>query len=191
MPKEKNINIVKEIKENLEKSKSVVFVDYLGLSAEEINEFRQKMKDNDAVVVVAKNTLIKKASEEISKETKGEKEVKTEIENDLKGPTMAIFSFSDPIAPIKIIYEFAKKYELPKAKSALIEGVYKNAIEIEELKDIPSKEELIGRFVRSLGSPVSKLVFTLGGIQNKIVFAVSAIASKKAEGSNQSEGGAN
>jgi len=49
-------------------------VDYLGLSAEEINEFRQKMKDNDAVVVVAKNTLIKKASEEISKETKGEKE---------------------------------------------------------------------------------------------------------------------
>lgn len=191
MPKEKNINIVKEIKENLEKSKSVVFVDYLGLSAEEINEFRQKMKDNDAVVVVAKNTLIKKASEEISKETKGEKEVKTEIENDLKGPTMAIFSFSDPIAPIKIIYEFAKKYELPKAKSALIEGVYKNAIEIEELKDIPSKEELMGRFVRSLGSPVSKLVFTLGGIQNKIVFAVNAIASKKAEGSNQSEGGAN
>ena len=193
MPKEKNINIVKEIKENLEKSKSVVFVDYLGLSAEEINEFRQKMKDNDAVVVVAKNTLIKKASEEISKETKGEKEkeVKTEIENDLKGPTMAIFSFSDPIAPIKIIYEFAKKHELPKAKSALIEGIYKNAIEIEELKDIPSKEELMERFVRSLGSPVSKLVFTLGGIQNKIVFAVSAIASKKAEGLNQSEGGAN
>ena len=191
MPKEKNINIVKEIKENLEKSKSVVFVDYLGLSAEEINEFRQKMKDNDAVVVVAKNTLIKKASEEVSKETKGEKEVKTEIENDLKGPTMAIFSFSDPIAPVKIIYEFAKKYELPKAKSALIEGIYKNAIEIEELKDIPSKEELMERFVRSLGSPVSKLVFTLGGIQNKIVFAVSAIASKKAEGSNQSEGGAN
>jgi len=191
MPKEKNINIVKEIKENLEKSKSVIFVDYLGLSAEEINEFRQKMKDNDAVVVVAKNTLIKKASEEISKETKGEKEVKTEIENDLKGPTMAIFSFSDPIAPIKIIYEFAKKHELPKAKSALIEGIYKNAIEIEELKDIPSKEELMERFVKSLGSPVSKLVFTLGGIQNKIVFAVSAIASKKAEGSNQSEGGAN
>ena len=73
----------------------------------------------------------------------------------------------------------------------MIEGVYKNAIEIEELKDIPSKEELMERFVRSLGSPVSKLVFTLGGIQNKIVFAVSAIASKKAEGSNQSEGGAN
>jgi len=92
---------------------------------------------------------------------------------------MAIFSFSDPIAPIKIIYEFAKKHELPKAKSALIEGIYKNAIEIEELKDIPSKEELMERFVRSLGSPVSKLVFTLGGITKQIVFAVSAIANKK------------
>ena len=186
MPKEKNINIVKEIKENLEKSKSVVFVDYLGLSAEEINEFRQKMKENDAVVIVAKNTLIKKASEDF-----GEKEIKKEIENDLKGPTMAIFSFSDPIKPIKIIYDFAKKYELPKTKSALIEGNYKNAIEVEELKDIPSKEELLGRFVGSLGSPVSKFVYALGGIQNKLVFAVSAIANKKAEGSNQAEGGAN
>ena len=62
---------------------------------------------------------------------------------------------------------------------------------MEELKDIPSKEELLGRFVGSLGSPVSKFVYALGGIQNKLVFAVSAIANKKAEGSNQAEGGAN
>ena len=183
MPKDKNIKIVEEIKENLEKAKSVIFVDYLGLSAEEVNEFRQKMKENDASVVVAKNTLIKKASE-------GKEGVKN-LEKDLEGPTMAIFSFSDPISPIKTIFEFAKKYELPKAKSALIEGVYKNALEVEELKDIPSKEELLGRFVGSLGSPVSKFVFALGGIQNKFVYAVNAIAQKKAEGSSQSEGGAN
>ena len=183
MPNEKNKNIVKEIKENLEKAKSVIFVDYLGLSADNVSEFRQKMKENDAAVVVAKNTLIKKAAEE-------EKDIK-ELEKDLDGPTMAIFSFSDPISPIKAIYEFAKKYELPKTKSALIEGVYKNSIEVEELKDIPSKEELLGRFVGSLGSPVSKFVFALGGIQNKFVFAVNAIAKKKAEGSDQVEGGAN
>ena len=186
MPNEINKNIVKEIKENLEKAKSVIFVDYLGLSAENINEFRQIMKDNDAAVVVAKNTLIKKAAEE-------EKVIK-ELEKDLEGPTMAIFSFSDPISPIKAIYEFAKKYELPKTKSALVEGIYKNAIQVEELKDIPSKEELLGRFVGSLGSPVSKFVFALGGIQSKFVFVVNAIAKKKAEGLDQTdqlEGGAN
>lgn len=183
MPKEKNIKIVQEIKENLEKAKSVIFVDYLGLTVEEVNEFRNLMKENDASVVVAKNTLIKKATEE-NKEAKG-------LEKDLEGPTMAIFSFSDPISPIKVIYEFAKKYDLPKTKSALIEGAYKNALEVEELKDVPSKEELLGRFVGSLGSPVSKFVFALGGIQSKFVYAVNAIAQKKAEDSNQSEGGAN
>ncbi len=182
MPNEKNTNIVKEIKENLEKAKSVIFVDYLGLSAENVNEFRQKMKENDASVVVAKNTLIKKAAE-------GEKDIK-ELEKDLEGPTMAVFSFSDPLFPIKAIYEFAKAHELPKTKSALIEGDYKNSIEVEELKDIPSKEELLGRFVGSLGSPVSKFVYAPGGINNKFVFAVNAIAKKK-EDSNQSEGGAN
>jgi large subunit ribosomal protein L10 len=186
MPNEKNKNIVKEIKENLEKAKSVIFVDYLGLSADNVSEFRQKMKECDASVVVAKNTLIKKAAEE-------EKGIK-ELEKDLDGPTMAIFSFSDPLSPIKAIYEFAKKFELPKTKSALVEGTYKNAFEVEELKDIPSKEELLGRFVGSLGSPVSKFVFALGGIQSKFVFAVNAIANKKAGGldqTDQSEGGAN
>lgn len=183
MPKDKNIKIVEEIKENIEKAKSVIFVDYLGLSAEEVNEFRQRMKECDAYVVVAKNTLIKKAAED--------KEDINKLEKDLEGPTMAIFSFTDPISPIKAIFEFAKKYELPKTKSALIEGIYKNALEVEELKDVPSKEELLERFVRSLGSPVSKFVFALGGIQNKFVYAVNAIAQKKAEGSGQSEGGAN
>ncbi len=186
MPNDKNKNIVKEIKENLEKAKSVIFVDYLGLSADNVSEFRQKMKECDASVVVAKNTLIKKAAED-------EKGIK-ELEKDLEGPTMAVFSFSDPISPIKAIYEFAKKYELPKTKSALIEGAYKNSIEVEELKDIPSKEELLGKLVGSLGSLVSKFVFALGGIQSKFVFAVNAIAKKKAEGSDQTdqtEGGAN
>lgn len=183
MPKEKNIKIVEQIKENLEKAKSVIFVDYLGLSVEEVNEFRQTMKENDADVVVAKNTLIKKAAENNEEIDK--------LEKDLEGPTMAIFSFSDPISPIKSLYEFVKKHDLPVTKSALIEGIYKNSIEVEELKDVPSKEELLGRFVGSLGSPVSKFVYTLGGIQNKFVYAVNAIAQKKAEDSNKSEGGAN
>ena len=73
----------------------------------------------------------------------------------------------------------------------MVEGNYKNSIEVEELKDIPSKEELIGRFVGSLGSPISKFVYSLSGIQNKFVFAVNAIAKKKSENLEQVEGGAN
>lgn len=183
MAKEKNIQIVNDLKESLKKAKSVIFVDYLGLSAQDVNEFRQKMKEEDAEVVVAKNTLIKKAVEEDN--------ASKDLEKNLEGPTMAIFSYSDPISPIKTIFEFAKTHELPKTKSALVEGNYKNSIEVEELKDIPSKEELIGRFVGSLGSPISKFVYSLSGIQNKFVFAVNAIAKKKSENLEQVEGGAN
>ena len=171
MPKEKNIQIVNELKENFKKAKSVIFVDYLGLSAQDVNEFRQKMKDEGATVVVAKNTLMKKAVEEDGSSK--------DLEKDLEGPTMAVFSYSDPVSPIKTIFEFAKTHELPKTKSALVEGKYKSSIEVEELKDVPSKEELLGRFVGSLGSPISKFVYSLGGIQNKFVFAISAVAKKK------------
>ncbi len=185
MPKEKNIKIVQEIKEKFEKAKSVVFVDYLGLSSDDVNEFRQKIKETDSSVVVAKNTLIKKAIEE-----QDNKEI-SKAEKDLEGPTMAIFSFSDPISPIKVVYEFAKKFELPKTKSAIIEGIYTTSDQVEALKDIPSKEELLGRFVGSIASPISKFVFVLGGIQSKFVFAVNAIAQKRADPASDLEGGAN
>ena len=109
MPSEKNTQIVKTLKEKLEKAKSVAFAEYTGLSAGDANELRAKIKEADGETLVAKNTLMKVAIEE----TKNKELKKTE--NDLEGQIMTVLSYEDSIAPIKAIFDFLKdKVPLPK-----------------------------------------------------------------------------
>jgi large subunit ribosomal protein L10 len=175
MPNNKNLKIVEELKNKIEKSKTILFADYRGLSAEQINELRSKIKNEGGEVVVAKNTLIKEALKQNNIDTKV-------LDNDLKGPTTAVFSYDDEISNIKTIVEYAKDTELPKVKSALVEGVYANSSKVLEISEIPSKEELVARLVGGLKSPLSGLTNTLGGVQRKFVYAVNAIKTKKEGG---------
>lgn len=172
MSKIENKEIVGILQENLEKASSVTITDYLGLSAEAINELRGTLKVNDAEMIVAKNTLVKVALKEKGLDVES-------AEEDLKGPTAIIFSFSDPIAPIKALFEFAKKAELPRVKSAYIDGKYTNAAQVEVLKDLPSRDELLARVVGGLKAPLSGFANVLGGVQRKFVYAVDAIAKSK------------
>lgn len=178
MPNNKNKEIVQNLKEKVSRAKAIVFADYRGLKAEDISKLRSEIKENDAEAVVAKNTLLKVALEE--KLAKSE-----ELQNDLKGPTTAVFAYGDAIAPLKALVEFAKRLELPKIKSAIIEGIYTNADKVEEISNIPSKEVLIARMIGGLKSPLSGLTNTLSGVQRKFVYALNAIKNEKEGGAQE------
>jgi large subunit ribosomal protein L10 len=176
MPNQKNIQTVQNLKEKFSKATSVTFADYIGLSAKNAGDLRQKIKDGEGETLVAKNTLIKVAIEESTSE--GLKKAK----EDLTGQTLVILSYSDPIGPIKAIFDFTKDSESPRIKSAIVEGIYKDEQKVQEIKDIPSKEVLLARLVGSLNSPISGLVNTFSGVQRKFVYAIKAIADSKPEG---------
>jgi len=174
MPNEKNIQTVQNLKEKVAKAKSITFAEYHGLSSNDINELRSKIKENDAEMIIAKNTLLKIALNDENVDT-------SNLEEDLKGPTTAIFSYTDPIAPIKTLFEFAKNLELPAVKSALIEGVYNTAQQVEILSNLPSREELLAQVLHGFNAPLSGFANTIGGVQRKFVYALSALADKNKE----------
>ena len=172
MPNQKNTNTIEKLKEKVAKAKSITFVDYLGLNVNDINEFRQQMTDEEAEPVIAKNTLMRLALEEEGLESAA-------IDEQLKGPTAAIFSYKDPVAYLKPLYEFAKKLELPKVKFALIDGVYTDAEKIETISQLPSKDQLLAQVVRGFNAPLSGFVNVIGGSQRKFVTVLSKIAEDK------------
>ena len=175
MPNQKNQNLVEDIKTKVSKAKSITFVDYLGLKVNDINDFRQKMTDEEAESVIAKNTLMKLALKEEGIQS-------PEIDEQLKGPTAAIFSYKDPVAYLKPLFEFAKKMELPKIKFAVIEGIYTEADKLETISQLPSKEQLLAQVVGGLKSPLSGFVNVLGGTQRKLVTVLFRIAEDKNKG---------
>ena len=172
MPNAKNQELVKALTDKITRSKSIIFADFLGLKVNNINTLRATMKEHGAEVTVAKNTLIKVALDEAGVKS-------PEVKDKLDGPTSAIFSYDDAISPIKSLYEFIQKFELPKVKSAIIDGIYTTADKVAEISKLPTKEELIARLLGGLNSPISGLVNVLHGTQSKLVYAFSAIAEKK------------
>jgi large subunit ribosomal protein L10 len=172
MPNNKNVEIVEQLKDKLEKSKSVVFVDYQGLSASDVSALRSKISETGAEMAVAKNTLLEVALNEAKLDADKAQEA-------LKGPTAAVFGYEDSVGPIKALFEFAKKLELPKIKSGFVDGLYTSFEQIEVLSKLPSREQLLGTVVSALNSPVAGFVNVLGGVPRKFVYAISAIAEKK------------
>lgn len=175
MPNDKNKQAVADLKDKLSKAKSVTIADYRGLSAQAVNELRAKMKETDAEVVVTKNTLLKVAMKDVETTANN----MPSLEKDLEGPTAAIFAYSDAINPIKAIYELVKKFELPKIKSAIIDGIYNTAEQVDVIKSLPSREQLLAQIVGGFQSPIKGFVSVTGGVQRKLVYALAAVAEKK------------
>lgn len=163
-------NTVGILKENFEKSTSVVMADYHGLSVSAMAELKKELKSVGGTVTVAKNTLVQRASESAG--------AAIDPEN-LQGPTAIIFSLSDPIEPIKKLYEFIKSYELPRVRAGLFEGRQITAEDVVALSKIPSKQELYAKVVGSLNSPIYGIVSVLGANLRNLVYVLDQVKNQK------------
>jgi large subunit ribosomal protein L10 len=76
-------------------------------------------------------------------------------------------SFDDPIAPAKILKEYAEKIETFEIRGGLLEGAVVDAATVNELADIPSKEILVAKLLGSIQSPLYKFAYALQAIVDK------------------------
>ena len=149
--------VIDEIKERFEQAQSVV-VDYLGLTVAEADEMRKNLREGGVSFTVYKNTLVKRAIEGTPYEALGEA---------LKGSSAFAFSNEDATAGARILNKSIKQYKKMAFKGAVVEGQVYDAKQVEALAEIPSREELIARFMGSIQSPLSQLVRTFKAIADK------------------------
>ncbi len=138
--------IVDEITENLKDAKAVVLADYRGLTVEQDTELRKKMRETGVVYKVYKNTLIKRAI------------AGTELEAlapYLEGPTAIAVSKEDATAPARILFDFAKKAPALELKAGVVENTFYDQKGISVIATIPSRDELISKFLGSIQSPIT------------------------------------
>ena len=152
--------VIDEIKERFEGAVSVVAVDYLGLTVEEADKLRSDLRKEDVQFTVYKNTLIKRAIDGTPFEALGEGDT-------LKGSTALAFCTEDATASARIIKKAIKDFNKMSFKGGIVEGEVYDKAQIEEFAAIPSREELIARFMGSIQSPMTKLALTLKAIAEK------------------------
>ncbi len=148
---------ITELKENLAKAKSIVFVDIQGLKVKEIVSLRKIAKEAMGNLKVAKKTLINLA-------LKSKKEITDKINvKAMSGEIAVLFGFEDPIKPLKSFYDFSKSNENLKFVSGILENSLLSKEEVVAMAQLPSKPELLARLLGGLNSPVSGLVNVLQG----------------------------
>ena len=128
---EQKAGVVSEIKENFENAKSVVMFDYRGLSVAEVTELRRKLREAGADYKVYKNTLTKRALDELN----------IDMNEYLAGPSAISFG-TDELSIVKIINDFAKEHEALELKAGIVEGKVAGLEDLKRYAAIPSRDML-------------------------------------------------
>ena len=124
--------IVSEIVDNIKNSESVILFQYQGLSVAEMSELRNKLNEIESCVKIYKNTLLKRALDEL----------KIDMTDFLEGPNAVLFG-NTLLEPIKVIADFAKDHDKLNIRVGIISGNVADINTIKEYASIPSREGLL------------------------------------------------
>ena len=151
---------VVDITAKFREAKSVVVVNYSGLTVEQVTALRAQCRAAKVDYCVLKNTLARRALDDLQI---------TGLDEVLNGPSAFAFGMDDVIAPAKIISEFIEKSktEVIKVKAGLLGSEIITAAKVAELAKVPSREVLLARLLGSLQSSVSGFVRVLDAIAKK------------------------
>jgi len=153
--KQQKQQVIDEIKGKLDGAASCVVIDYMGTTVAEADAMRKALREADVDYTVYKNTLMKRAVE--GTEFEG-------LADCFKGPSAIAISKDDATAPARVLKKAIKDYNKMEFKAGVVEGTFYDKDGIEQIASIPSREELLAKFLGSIQSPVGKFVRTLAAI---------------------------
>lgn len=174
--REKKEALVAEVSEKMEKSVGLVFANYQGLTHQQIEQLKKKLKETDAELAVTKNTLLK-----IALEKAGKSKAIEGNEDALVQPTITLFAYSDLVNPLKQIAKAIKDFGgIPTIKFGILDNKTLTGEEVMKLSTLPPKEVLLAQVVGGLKSPIFGLHRALNWNLQKLAMTLKAIEAKKA-----------
>lgn len=168
---EQKKTIVEEITNHVKDAQCVVLVNYSGLTVEQDTILRKEFREAGIVYKVYKNTMMNFAFKGTSCES---------LTEHLHGTNALAISVDDATAPARILSKYAKQYPALEMIAGVVEGNYNDQAGMQALASIPSREELLGKLLGSIQSPISNLARVLNQVA-EAGGAEAAMAAKPAE----------
>jgi len=167
---EEKQKIAEDLRDRLSKSAIIVLTDYKGLDVAAMNDLRRRLRAEEIEYQVVKNTLLIRAAEDNDIAL---------IKDYFKGPSAIALSYDDPIAPAKVLSEFAKENKKLEIKAGVMNGQVLDAKAIKALAKLPSREVLLGQLLSALNAIPTSFVRTIAEVPRSFVSVLSAIRDQK------------
>jgi large subunit ribosomal protein L10 len=162
--------IVAQLKDKFGRAKLVVLTDYKGLNVAAMNDLRAKLREAGIDYHVVKNTLLRRAAQDTDA---------APLIDSFTGPSAIAVSLDDPVAPAKVLSEFAKANEKLEIKAGVMEGKILDASSIKALASLPSREVLLAKLLSVLVAVPTGMVTVLNEIPAKFVRVLAAVRDQK------------
>lgn len=168
--REKKAEMLRSLREKLERSEAVFVATFQGLKVSEVNEIRKILREKNGEYRVFKNTLIRIGTQDTPYRS---------VMDYVEGPTALIFSYKDPVEIAKVLKDFVKAHPNLQLRGVVIKGKGFDSKVIDELVKLPPKEVLIAQLLGTLQAPVAQFVGLLSAIIRNFLYVLKAIEEKK------------
>ena len=160
-----------EMRQRLDECSVAVMTQYVGINVEQVTELRKKLRGAGVTFKVYKNTLAQRVLNDMGISEAGKF---------MDGPTAWAFS-KDPVAPAKILKDFAKEAKMVSMLGGVLEGRVVNKAQLEALSNLPPREVLLGQVVGTIAAPLRNLVGVLSATPRNLVNVLDQIKKQKEE----------
>ena len=150
---------IEDAKKILGEYSDYIFVDYRGLTVEQITKLRDKLREKDATLKVFKNTFARVAFDELKNDA---------VAEFLSGPTAIAMVKEDANESAKVLFDFAKDTPALVVKGAWVENELYDKAKIEAFSKLPGKKQLIAMLMSAINGPARKLAGTLQAYVEKL-----------------------
>jgi large subunit ribosomal protein L10 len=171
--REQKATEVSELTEQIGKASNAFLIDFKGITVPQVTELRKQVRQANSGYVVVKNTLALIALKDSPI---------INMKEQFTGPTAIAFNASDAVVLAKALTMFAKDVPAVQFKGALLNGQVVPASEIQNIANLPSREELVAKLLYMLQSPIRGLVTVLSANIRNLAVVIDQIAKQKTGG---------
>jgi large subunit ribosomal protein L10 len=162
--------MVEELRKGLAKSENAILFAFAGLKVPEVTELRRQVRATKSTYTVVKNTLALRAAKGTPLEA---------LASHFVGATAVAYNEDNPVGLAKVLTAFAKTNPNLVFKAALVEGLAVDAAAIKTIAELPTREQLVGKLLFLIQSPLRRLVTVLNGPVRNLAGVVKQIAEQK------------
>ena len=164
---------ISEFNESIGQATNAFLIDFKGITVPQVTELRKQVRESGSEYVVVKNTLALIAVKDSPLKT---------LEKQFTGMTAVAFNKTDAVALAKALTKFAKDVPTVQFKGAMLNGQIVPATEIQNIANLPSREELIAKLLFLIQSPIRNLATVLNANIRNIAVVLNQIAKQKGGG---------
>lgn len=171
--KQQKAEAISVLHDEIGKARNAFLIEFKGITVPQVTELRKQLRESNSDYLVVKNTLALIALKDSPL---------VQLREKFSGPTAVAWNKSDAVTLAKTLTKFAKDVPAVQFKGALLDGVVVEATEIQNIANLPSREELVSKLLFVMQSPIRGLVTVLQANIRNLAVVLDQIAKQKNEG---------